>query len=42
MVVVSDTSPIGNLIQIGRLDLLEAVFTKSAIPPEVDKEIRAG
>ena len=40
MIVVSDTSPISNLIQIGKLDLLRQLFEKIVIPPTVDKEVR--
>lgn len=39
MIVVSDTSPIGNLLQIGMLHLLEAVFTKVIVPPTVHQEV---
>ena len=39
MIVVSDTSPISNLIQIGRLDLLHEVFGEVLIPPMVQEEI---
>lgn len=41
MVVISDTSPIANLLLIGRLDLLNAIFGNVIIPTMVDKEIRA-
>ena len=39
MIVVSDTSPIGNLIQIGRLELLREVFQEVLVPPVVSEEI---
>lgn len=39
MIVVSDTSPISNLIQIGRLDLLNEVFGEVLIPSKVQEEI---
>jgi predicted nucleic acid-binding protein len=39
MIVVSDTSPISNLIQIGRLDLLHEVFGEVVIPLKVKAEI---
>lgn len=39
MIVVSDTSPIANLIQIGMLDLLHEVFGEVIIPPTVHQEI---
>lgn len=39
MIVVSDTSPISNLIQVGKLDLLHEVFGEVLIPPKVHKEI---
>jgi uncharacterized protein len=41
MVVISDTSPIVNLLLIGRLDLLNAIFGNVIIPAMVDSEIRA-
>ncbi len=41
MIIVSDTSPIANLILIDKLDILRLVFTHVIIPPAVDKEIRA-
>jgi uncharacterized protein len=40
VIVISDTSPIANLHQIGRLDLLRQMFGKVIIPPAVDVEIR--
>ena len=39
MIVVSDTSPIGNLIQVGRLELLCEVFQEVLIPPVVFQEV---
>ena len=39
MIVVSDTSPITNLIQIGKLGLLQKIYTTVFIPPEVYKEL---
>lgn len=41
MLIISDTSPIANLIQIGRLDLLNLLFDKVTIPPAVHQEILA-
>ncbi|MFK7934869.1 MAG: DUF3368 domain-containing protein [Saprospiraceae bacterium] len=41
MIIVSDTSPIANLILINRLDLIRAVFEEVIIPPAVEKEIIA-
>ena len=41
MIVVSDTSPISNLIQIGKVDLLNKVFGDVLIPPTVQDEILA-
>ena len=40
MIVVSDTSPITNLIKIGRLNLLREVFQKVIIPEKVREELR--
>lgn len=39
MVVVSDTSPITNLIQVGQLHLLNNVFGKIIIPDKVFEEL---
>lgn len=39
MIVVSDTSPVSNLLVIGRLDLLERVYGEIIIPPKVYEEI---
>ena len=39
MIVVSDTSPITNLHQIGRLDLLRQLYQRIIIPPAVYAEL---
>jgi predicted nucleic acid-binding protein len=39
MLVVSDTSPISSLIQIGRAELLRDVFGDVCIPPAVHSEL---
>lgn len=39
MIVVSDTSPITNLMQIGELELLRQIFGKIVIPQEVFVEL---
>lgn len=39
MIVVSDTSPITNLIKIGRLELLRDLFGEMVVPPEVFEEL---
>ncbi len=39
MVVISDTSPIANLIQINRLILLNQLFDSIIVPPSVHSEI---
>lgn len=41
MIIISDTSPISNLVQIGRLNLLSELFGEVIIPGAVDKEIEA-
>lgn len=41
MIIVSDTSPVSNLILIERLDILQKIFSEIIIPPAVDVEIRA-
>lgn len=39
MLVVSDTSPITNLIQVGHLDILEQLFGQIIIPEKVYQEL---
>jgi predicted nucleic acid-binding protein len=39
MIIVSDTSPITNLIQIGQLELLRQLYQKVIIPPAVYAEL---
>ncbi len=41
MIIVSDTSPVSNLILIERLELLEKLFSEIIVPPAVDAEILA-
>ena len=41
MIVVSDTSPIANLVVIGRLDILRTLYPHVIIPPKVLGEIQA-
>jgi predicted nucleic acid-binding protein len=41
MIIVSDTSPVSNLILIQRLDILQKLFSEIIVPPAVDVEIRA-
>lgn len=41
MIIISDTSPVSNLILIQRLDILQKLFTEIIIPTAVDTEIRA-
>jgi hypothetical protein len=41
MIIVSDTSPISNLLQINRLELLHVIFGEVIIPPSVEQEILA-
>lgn len=40
MLVVSDTSPLTALLQIGRAELLRQLFTRVIIPPAVQAELR--
>jgi predicted nucleic acid-binding protein len=40
LIVVSDTSPILNLIAIGRAELLSQVYGAVLIPPAVAAELR--
>ncbi len=40
MIVVSDTSPVSNLILIERLDILSSLYNEVVVPTAVDKEIR--
>ena len=41
MIIVSDTSPISNLLRIGQLPLLQALYGSVVIPESVYAEIRA-
>ncbi len=41
MIIVSDISPISNLILISKLQILQSLFKTVIIPPAVDKEIKA-
>lgn len=41
MIVVSDTSPISNLLLVGRLDILERLFQEIILPPAVHAEVLA-
>ena len=41
MIIVSDTSPVSNLILIERLDILQKLFSEIIIPTAVDREIGA-
>lgn len=40
MIVVSDTSPVSALIQIGEAHLLQALFAEVVLPPKVERELR--
>ena len=39
MIIVSDTSPISNLLILGRLELLKQVYDNVIVPPAVMKEV---
>ena len=39
MIVVSDTSPISSLLQIGQIELLRHLYTTVTIPVEVNREL---
>ena len=39
MIVVSDTSPLANLILIGKLELLEQLFGEILVPTAVHHEV---
>lgn len=41
MIIISDTSPISNLILIGQIFILRQLFETVIVPPAVDKEIKA-
>lgn len=41
MIIVSDTSPISNLLKIGRLPLLQALYGRLVIPESVYIELCA-
>lgn len=40
MIIVSDTSPISNLLLIGRLDILRDLYRSVVVPESVDSEVR--
>ena len=40
MIIVSDTSPVSNLLLIGRLELLRDLYQSVIVPKSVDEEIR--
>ena len=40
MIIVSDTSPVSNLLIIGQLDILSQLFGEIIIPPKVFEEIQ--
>ncbi|MBD2577328.1 DUF3368 domain-containing protein [Oscillatoria sp. FACHB-1406] len=40
MIVVSNTSPLSNLLIVGQLELIQQIYRQVIIPPEVDREIR--
>ena len=39
MIVVADTSPLNYLIQIGHVDVLQALYRRVVVPPEVLSEL---
>lgn len=41
MIVVADASPLSNLNLVGRLDLLEKLFSEELVPPAVAREVCA-
>jgi predicted nucleic acid-binding protein len=41
MIIISDTSPISNLLRIGQLALLQKLYGRVMVPPIVYAEIRA-
>jgi uncharacterized protein len=42
VIVVSDTTPISELVKVGRLSLLRDIFGELIIPNEVYDELTAG
>ncbi|XWK86938.1 MAG: hypothetical protein U7127_22440 [Phormidium sp.] len=42
MIVVSDTTPLSELVKVGKLDLLRDVFGQVIIPQEVYIEVTTG
>lgn len=42
MIVVADTSPLSNLVAIGQLEVLHAIYQEVVIPEAVAAEIRVG
>ena len=41
MIIVSNTSPISNLAQVGRLEILQQIYGKIIIPTAVYNELTA-
>ncbi|MFN7119829.1 MAG: DUF3368 domain-containing protein [Saprospiraceae bacterium] len=41
MVIISDTTPLSNLLQIGRLDLLHSLYQEVIVPDAVFEELQA-
>lgn len=41
MIIVSNTSPISNLLIVGQLELIQRIYQQVVIPPTVDREVRA-
>lgn len=42
MIVVSDTSPITSLVDVGQVELLRTLFGTVIVPPEVSRELERG
>jgi uncharacterized protein len=41
MMIVSNTSPISNLLIVGQFELIGQIYRQVVIPPTVDREVRA-
>lgn len=41
MIVVSDTTAITSLLQVGQCELLQKLFQEVLVPPSVENELRA-
>lgn len=41
MIIVSNTSPISNLLIVGQFELIQQIYQQVVVPPTVEREVRA-